>query len=111
LIPWADVFGKTVYFKGFSNITSKGGQVSAWRGVKGTTNYGFTGVTNYNIFTSPNLQVSNGVYSIAVNASTINANKDTFDYLQVQFVLNSTGTAISAADLANCIMTIDQPIE
>ena len=110
LIPWADVFGKTVYFKGFSNITSKGGQVSAWRGVKGTTNYGFLSSTNYNIFTSPSLQNSSGVYSIVVNATTIDTSP-VYSYLQVQFVLNTAGTSVSAADLANCIMTIDQPIE
>jgi hypothetical protein len=111
LIPWADVWGKTIYFKGFSQLTSKNGQPSSWRGIKGTTNQGFSGTTGYDIFTTTNLHESNGVYSITVNSSTINSVADTFDYLQVQFVLNSNGTAISAADLANCIMTIDQPIE
>ena len=111
LIPWADVWDKTIYFKGFSNITSKGGQVSAWRTVKGTANYGLVGATNFNIFTATGLQKNNDVYSIAVNSSTVSTAESTYEYLQIQFVLNTTNVSVSAADLANCIMTIDQLIE
>lgn len=111
LIPWADVWGKTIYFKGFSNITSKTGQATVFRCIKGTTAGAIVGATDYIIFNSEHLKHNNGVYSIAINATTTSASADSYESLQVQFVLNSTGTTVSAADLANCMMTIDQPIE
>lgn len=114
-IPTADVWGKTIYFKGFSNITdNSSGQVSAWYYVEdeSTTVRTFSGTTNSNVFTATALQEDNGVYSIAINAKTTGdgAFASASDRLQIQMVM-TTGTAVSAADLANCIMTIDQPIE
>lgn len=114
-IPTADVWDKTIYFKGFTNITdSSTGQVSAWYFAEdeSTTTRYFKNTTNGNIFTSSGIQENNGIYSIAVNNST-NADhlfSSASDRLQIQMVMNS-GTAVSAADLANCVMTIDQPIE
>ena len=113
-IPWSEVWeGKTIYFKGFSHIT--GGSTSAqWIIVKDSLSAvnGLKGSNNYDIFTCPNLQNDNGVYSITIDRSTIGdyANYADADRLQIQMLLN-TGTAVSAADLANCIMTINQPIE
>ena len=114
-IPTADVWGKTIYFKGFSNITNNSsGIVSAWYYAEdeSTTNRSFSGTTNSNIFTATGLKANNGVYSIVCDKNTVTDHvfAAASDRLQIQMVMN-TGTVISAADLANCIMTIDQPIE
>ena len=114
-IPTEDVWGKTIYFKGFTNITNNSyGQVSAWYYAEdeSTTTRMLKGTTNGNVFTATAIQENNGVYSIALNKNTVadNVFAAASDRLQIQMVLNA-GTAVSAADLANCIMTIDQPIE
>lgn len=114
-IPTSEVWGKTIYFKGFTNITNNSsGQVSAWYYAEdeSTTTRMLTGTTNGNVFTATAIQENNGVYNIALNKNTVadNVFAAASDRLQIQMVINS-GTAISAADIANCIMTIDQPIE
>lgn len=111
-IPWADVWEKNIYFKGFSNVTDNATR-SQWIIVKDSNTAevaGFRDCDNYNIFTSSRLQENDGVYSITVDAGAIGwAEFNDSDRMQIQMVLNS-GTAVSAADIANCIMTIDQPI-
>lgn len=112
-IPWVDVWNKTVYFKGFTHITSNYTNAQ-WIIVKDSLSSvgSFRGCDNYDIFTAANIQNNNGVYSITINKDTIGdyANFKDADRLQIQMLLNS-GTAVSVEDLANCIMTIDQPIE
>lgn len=111
-IPWADVWGKTIYFKGFSNVTDNATR-SQWIIVKDSNTAevaGFRDCDNYNIFTSSRLQENDGVYSITVDAGAIGwAEFNDSDRLQIQMVLNS-GTAVSAADIAGCVMIIGQPI-
>jgi hypothetical protein len=116
-IPWADVWNKTIYFKGFSDLRAATSSTSDWYivkdGLSGVGDFLTNSADSRNVFFYKALNESNGVYCMPINSSTLSdpANYANADRLQIQMVLNSTGTAITAADLANCIMTIDQPID
>lgn len=110
-IPWADVWNKTLRFKGFQSMASSASSWPQVYAISGSTYKGLAGVDGTsNMFTSSHMTKSGDVYSLPINSTTMSGATSGYDRLQIHLVLNSTGASVSAADLDGRIITIDQEI-
>lgn len=112
-IPKADVWGKTIWFKGFPANTSAGSNVPLWMTIDATNSRvsNLTGTTSGtgNVWDSTHLNShGNGVYSLAIDTTTFEGSASSVAKLAINMAFGST--AISAIP-ADAIMTIDEPIE
>lgn len=109
VIPIADVWGKTIRFKGFTPNIQASSQQPLWM-VLGTDKSKLdvlTGTTSGNIWDSQHVvEEDNGVYSIVINDTTFDTTS-TIGYLSVNMAVNESDAVTS---LDGLIMTIDEEI-
>jgi hypothetical protein len=111
-IPIADVWGKTIRFKGFPANTSAGSNKPIWMTIDTSNsrvnNLGGTSDGSGNIWDSSHLTQNGDVYSLPVNATTFaEVGGKTIKALAINMAFGSTAITAIPAD---AIMTIDEEI-
>ena len=110
-IPWSDVLNKTIRMKGFVSGLTSGGKGASWYAYNGNTAVGMLlgGAGNGIVWTATALvDEGNGVYAIPINATSFDkiTNVTTL-YINLAVKDN---VSVSASDIENYIITIDEPI-
>lgn len=111
-VPIADVVNKTIWFSGFTANGKSSDQPPLWMSVKedGTKVGALGGTTSGtgNVWTSTHLvDKGNGVYSIAINTTTM-ASVATAQYLVIAMNVNTSAALTEIPD--TCIITIGESI-
>lgn len=108
-VPMADVWNKTIRFKGLTDGLQASSNNPSWFATNDS--YGnLTSVTNKVLYQCPTYSYSNGIMSIAINNTAFGGNDYSHAaYLTVTVAVNASA-AITEDSLANIIMTIDEEI-
>lgn len=118
VVPFADIKDKVVRFTGFQQINAADNNTPRWYAINesNATQYGmFTSKytsagTTDDVFSAYVVNEGGGTYSIAINQDNIGVyNNTSVVRVMMCMVLNSSGTAITEADLANFSMVINDP--
>ena len=108
-VPLADVWGKTIRMKGFTEGMLSNGKGASWYIYNGSTKCGTCIATDGSgiVWHSPSLTTDdNGVSSIPINATTFDMVSDDGTTLYISLAILDT-QSVSSADLADKIITID----
>lgn len=110
-VPWSDVLNKTIRMKGFVSGQTSSGKGASWYVYNGNTCVGMLmgGAGNGIVWNATYLvDEGNGVYAIPINATSFDKiTNGTTLYINLAVKDN---VSVSASDIKDCIITIDEPI-